>query len=258
MVVEVILAEVGETRDCESHSVDAALLEGVARHLDGYGFHTRLSHDPDYRVKMGCFRRGATRHELRVVNSDPDRPDDPRHATGGTQAGLEHVGDGRLAVRSGYSDERHRVGRAAVDGGRDHPEEGSWRCDLDHRDEAAHLLGQHAHSLAIRENGDSTTGDGLTAENRSVHDVAGHRGEQVARPDEPGIELDSGHWSSFASMDQHARISDDRNDLVETHLAPFRPRRLLHAATAWFRRREEDSAAWCRWVECAVPATHMS
>jgi hypothetical protein len=125
VVVEVVLAEVGEAGDREPRAVDAVLDQRVRRHLDGHGCSgTGEGSQPG--LELGRLGRGTGPRQ---------GSDHPARATGGLEDGGDEVADGGFAVRAGHADDRDALRRVPVESRRDEAHRGAHRRheELGHR-----------------------------------------------------------------------------------------------------------------------------
>ena len=116
--VEVVLAQVGETRDVVTDPVDPVQREGVARDLHRAGVDVLLAHHGQQRLQVGGLRRGAHAGHPPVGDPGLDGADEAGGAAGRAQGRLEQVAGGGLAVGAGDAEHHQVVGGPAVDLGR--------------------------------------------------------------------------------------------------------------------------------------------
>ena len=105
MVVEMVVAQVGEHGDLARESEGAALHQGVAAHLDRHALDAALHHLAQQSVEFQGSRRGQGRRPGLVPDPDAGGADDAGAPAGGAEDGLQHPGGRGLAVGAGDADD---------------------------------------------------------------------------------------------------------------------------------------------------------
>ncbi len=128
VVVEVLVAEVGEARGREPGAVDPVLVQRVRRHLHRDRARARIAHACEQLLQVAGLR-GGVRAVVRSGDRLPrdartDGPDHTGAVTCGLRDHLEHVGRGRLAVGAGDPEHAHRRRRVVEQRGGDGSERG--------------------------------------------------------------------------------------------------------------------------------------
>ena len=157
-----------------------------------------LAHQRQQCLQRGRFRGGQCTGQIRAVDPDPDGADQSGGAAGGPQTGLDQVGGGGLARRSGDPDDRQRLRGPPVH-------------LRGHRAEHAARIGvnQHRHcpggaeqfgAGGVGQNRDGAPLDRIGGEGRAVRRRARQGGEEVAGPGVLAAQGDAGDGDVAAAF----------------------------------------------------------
>ncbi len=205
--VEVVLAEVRETRDVVTDPVDPVQREGVARDLHGARLDVLLAHHGQQRLQVGRLRRGAHARHPPVGDPGLDGAHQAGGAAGRAQGRLEQVAGGGLAVRAGDAEHHQVVGGPAVHLGRHLAEHTARVGDDEHRDPGGPA--EQVEPGRVGEDGRGALPDHLVDEPGAVHGGARQRGVEVARP----------HGARVVRDAAQRGVRGRRSGPVRTHLA---------------------------------------
>ena len=111
VVVEVVVAEVGEGDDVEDEAVDAVAGERLGAHLDRDGAHLGLAHAGEQRVHLARLGRGQPADDGEVADVALRGRAEPGDEAELPQDRLEQVRRRGLAVRAGGAEQQRRVAR---------------------------------------------------------------------------------------------------------------------------------------------------
>ncbi len=113
VVVEVVVAEVGEADDVEDDAVDAGAAHGLRGHLDGDRPHLGLAHAGEQGVQLGGLGRGEAARDRLVADAALGGRAEAGADAELAQHRVEQVDDARLAVGAGDREEQ-RAGRSVL------------------------------------------------------------------------------------------------------------------------------------------------
>ncbi|GBE24509.1 hypothetical protein BMS3Bbin02_00782 [bacterium BMS3Bbin02] len=115
MKVEVILCEVRKRHNIEQNAVNTTETQRMRRHLDSNDLDVIITHPGEKTMQVR--RLGSRTYALdRFARAhSTDRPDQCCDLSIGTKHAVEHVGDGRFAVRTGDADHHHVASRRPMD-----------------------------------------------------------------------------------------------------------------------------------------------
>ena len=177
MEVEVVARQVREPADREVHRIDPSQRQRVTGHLHHHRVYPAFGHHRQQRLQIGRLRGGQRARLVAAVDPDPDRPDQARHPSRRTQAGLDQVGGGGLAGRTGDADDAQPLRRMAVDRGGHLAEHRARRRVHQHRH--VDVGTEHVDARRVGQHGDRARATASAAYAAPCADAAGQRGEQV-------------------------------------------------------------------------------
>ena len=192
--VEVVLAQVRETRDVVTDPVDPVQREGVARDLHRARVDLLLAHHGEQRLQVGRLRGGAHARHPPVGDPGLDRAHQPGGAAGRPQRRLEQVAGGGLPVRPGDAEHHQVVGGTAVDLGR-HLAQHPARVGCDEQRHAggpaeqveAHRVGEDGHGALPHHLVDEPGAVHGRTRQRGVEVTGAHRPRVVGDPAQDGV-----------------------------------------------------------------------
>jgi hypothetical protein len=202
VVVEVVVAEIGEARRRQAYPVEAALLDAVRR-----GFHRQFGHavagEPVEGLVQGDRVGGRQRAVGRARGGDDAERAEARRLPAETAEDLAHeVGDRGLAAGAGDRDDGAGLARMQPGGGG-----GERDARVRHR-QVGDRIGQVGRTRAFGHHRDRAGRRRLGGEQPAVGGGAGHRQEHEAGLDLAAVGGEAGHGKAGGSTGLRKKVAE--------------------------------------------------